>query len=274
MRNLTVATSAVALLLGLGGNAFADGMISSKKKAYAAPAAEYVPTNTWTGFYIGANGGYGWDARDGRDYIVTDLDKTINNTNSFAGYDRNGGFGGGQIGYNFGSSFLGIGLGSQFVIGIEADLQASDIGDEYRANAGGGATGSVRTNIDWFGTVRGRVGYAMDTTLFYFTGGFAFGGINDRIVYDDQVKPVNSTATFRKDETETGYVLGGGIEQKFSPSVSLKFEYQYIDLGSDRYSAVSTPEGNRAVLTTTDHDFHTFRVGLNYHFNKSYEPLK
>ncbi len=207
---------------------------------------------TWSGFYAGVNGGYGWNNENQL------ADPFI----PFGGASPTGGFGGGQIGYNWQGGF---GLGRQFVFGIEADLQGSDIRDRAID-----ATGAFyRSNLDYFGTVRGRLGYAIDRTLFYFTGGFAYGGLHKRT--DD------SGFDFRYNDTATGYVIGGGVEYKINPAWSVKAEYQYMNFGKNDLTDVSgAGAGSFASFTgvSKDDDYHTVRVGLNYHLGAGYEPLK
>jgi len=242
IRNLAIGlVSAVTLISAAnaadiygGGGGYKDG------PAYIA--------NTWTGFYIGANGGYGWSATD---HQLAD--------GAFTGLSPEGGFGGGQIGYNWQGGF---GLGSRLVLGVEADIQGSDIGDsgELRGT-------HFRSNLDYFGTVRGRAGYAFDRSLVYFTGGFAYGGLDKRVDDDGN--------TFKFRDTATGYVLGGGLEHKISPAWSVKGEYQYINLGKNELAdstgfKFSTASG----VPAKDDDFHTVRIGLNYHIHQGYDPLK
>src|SRR5262249_17791268 len=113
----------------------------------------YVGVN-WSGFYIGVNGGYGWTA----------------NTDSAFDLKPAGGFGGGQIGYNWQGGF---GLGRAWVFGIEADIQGADISDKD--------VFGDRSKMDMFGTVRGRVGYAFGPALVYATGGFAYGNVENSV---------------------------------------------------------------------------------------------
>lgn len=184
----------------------------------------------WQGLYFGVNAGYGWG-----------------NDNS-ASYDGPGGgagslspsgwYGGGQVGYNAQFNWL--------VLGLEADLQGADINDSSSM----GFT-NVQTDIDWFSTIRGRVGYAAGPTLIYFTGGWAFANLD---------QSVNAPGvSMRKEEVATGYTLGGGLEWQIAPSWSLKTEYLYVDLGEQ---TLSSPAGTY----TTDTDFHTVRAGLNFRF--------
>jgi outer membrane immunogenic protein len=223
--------------------------------------APWAPT--WAGFYVGANGGYGW-SNTNRNITLTD---TVTSAfDIFKGADPAGGFGGGQIGYNF--------QRDHFVFGVEVDLQGSGIGDSVTTSPTRfpGAIGSVTSDLDWFGTVRGRLGYAFDRALIYGTGGFAFGGIHDRVHYDNGV---GNNATFNNDNTQTGYVVGGGVEYKIAPAWSVKAEYQYINLGNDQLTStfVNVPKDG-AKLTEIDHTYNTVRVGLNYHIHDEYVPLK
>jgi outer membrane immunogenic protein len=83
----------------------------------------------------------------------------------------------------------------------------------------------------------------------------------------------DATGALKKDEILTGYVLGGGIEHEFMPRLSLKVEYQYIDLGDYRL-AEGTGSASQATSGKIDAGFHTVRAGLNYHILPGYEPLK
>jgi outer membrane immunogenic protein len=179
----------------------------------------YVGVN-WSGLYIGVNGGYGWN----------------NDSGLFT--DPTGGFGGGQIGYNVQSGNL--------VFGLETDFEGSGISDSAIGNT---------SSLDWFGSVRGRLGYAFDRVLVYGTGGFAYGRV------------VN---TGFPGETQTGWTAGGGLEYKFTPNWSGKVEYQFISLdATDPFGAGRL--GDAALGRT---EVNTIRVGLNYFVGGHYEPLK
>lgn len=214
----------------------------------------YVPIMSWTGFYAGINGGYAFSGNDKNfDFDYED--------GEFAGsrtLDSNGGFGGGQIGYNA--------QRGNFVFGIEADFQGAGIDGESAATNGEESV-NARVDVDWFGTVRGRLGYAFDRTLVYATGGFAFGSVNTAVTFADD----DGFTTFKDDGTETGFVIGGGFEHALTPSWSLKAEYQYIDFGSVQVSGANFGD---PVSANVDNQFHTVRAGLNYKFNGDYEPLK
>jgi len=207
---------------------------------------------SWAGFYVGVNGGYGWSADN---HLLS-----FTNVGTFEGVNPAGGFGGGQIGYNwqggFGSSHL--------VLGIEADIQGADIHDSGVSSLGRG----TKYDLDWFGTVRGRLGYATGSALIYGTGGFAYGHINKRTF--------NGIPTdFKFDDTATGYSVGGGVEYMISPAWSFKVEYQYINLGrNDMFDNTGLNYATTRDLNTADDAFHTVRAGINYHIGAGYVPLK
>ena len=127
----------------------------------------------------------------------------------------------------------------------------------------GGYPFTSKESIDWFGTVRGRLGFAVGNALVYGTGGFAYGNVNQHAV--------NGGDVFVSNTTQTGYAAGGGVEYKFTPAWSVKAEYQYIDFGSQKLT-------DSVGLTTNpiDTNLQTARIGLNYRFGGygGYEPLK
>jgi outer membrane immunogenic protein len=145
--------SSVALL-GLATGAMAADLPSRRAPA---PIIAAVPVFTWTGFYVGVNAGYGWNANDSITVggVRFDLD------------DEGGFVGGAQAGYNYQ-------IGS-FVVGLEGDIQYADFGGDDRFDFDGdGLLDDDFNNSDWFGTVRARAGVAFDRALIYATGGFAF----------------------------------------------------------------------------------------------------
>ena len=186
---------------------------------------------------------------------------------TFDGIGADGGFGGGQMGYNW-QGFPGT---PWLVAGVEADIQGSGIADKV-VNVPGE---TFENSLDWFGTVRGRAGYATGGTLIYVTGGLAFGGL----MQHTEDKSFTPPATYKSDSTVGGYVLGGGVEYRFNPSWSLKAEYQYLNFGKNDPGLVSGPRGAPPTMaadlnTVSDDAFHTVRVGLNYWISPATVPLK
>jgi outer membrane immunogenic protein len=231
MNKFLLATAA-ALCLGAPAQA-ADMPV----KAPPMVAAIY----TWTGFYVGANGGYGWSEKIHIGHLGDNPQ----------GKKPRGGFFGGQAGYNFQSGRL--------VWGIEADFQGSGISSESQdLNFGD----HFSTKLKWFGTARGRVGIAFNSFLPYVTGGFAYG----RVVHDI-TGPVLVGAPYHLSRVATGYAAGGGIEYGFSGAWSAKLEYQFISLGrNDPVNAAGTAYSALDSEIFNPTRYHTLRLGLNYRF--------
>jgi outer membrane immunogenic protein len=252
----------------------------------AAYAPAYVPANVWTGFYFGVNGGYGGSANGQVLSTSTNYLYYVDETPSLSAGTYNstigkisadGGFAGGQFGYNAQRGGLVLGFevdaqGSGINGKTATSIDAGDLVDGLTINAG------AKSELEWFGTLRGRLGYAAGPALFYVTGGFAVGGVRDTLSLSST--PDYGSFAFSNSETRAGYVIGGGLEYLISPSWSLKVEYQYLDLGSSQIKGNINVLGDGYLaigeLTTSkiDHTYNTVRAGLNYHINQPYEPLK
>jgi outer membrane immunogenic protein len=189
-----------------------------------APPAAVVAAYNWSGFYVGAMGGYGWGTDAG-----------------------SGGFGGGTVGYNW--QFPG----SQFVFGVEVDAAGASIKDSFSVEDQG-IVAFQDSKINSFGSVTGRAGFAMDAVLLYAKGGFAWG--NNKTTVSIPAFGLTSSDS----HTHTGYTLGGGLEYLFTPNWSGKAEYMYTSLGGETYTLLGAP------LDSSNIDFHTIKVGVNYHF--------
>jgi outer membrane immunogenic protein len=168
--------------------------------------------------------------------------------------------GGAQAGYNW--------QADHFVIGVEADIQGSTQRDDKICLINCVPviqSVSFDQRMNWLATVRGRVGYALGSTLFYATGGVAYGNVKTTIV---TITP----GTFNTDmvaETRTGFAVGGGIEYAldlfglFGRNWTTKTEYLFVDLGGGDNQTLR----NSGLIFSTKMQEHIFRMGLNYHFN-------
>jgi len=190
----------------------------------APPPAIVSPAYNWSGFYVGAMGGYGWGTNAG-----------------------SGGFGGGTVGYNW--QFPG----SQFVFGVEVDAAGASLKDSFSIEDQG-IVAFQDSKINAFGSVTGRAGFAMDAVLLYAKGGFAWG--NNKTTVSIPAFGLTSSDS----HTHTGYTLGGGVEYMFAPNWSAKGEYMFTSLGSENYNLLGDQ------LASGNIDFHTIKVGVNYHF--------
>lgn len=158
-----------------------------------------APVFNWTGFYFGGHIGYGWG-------------------DTLVGGDMDGFLGGVQAGYNWQ-------LSRNWVFGIEADISGTDLNN------------AVPAHVDYLGTLRARVGYTWDRTMFYGTGGLAW----------------NRASVVGVHDTDVGYALGLGLEWAFAPNWSAKVEYMYYAFDNTSF-------------VPTDLEISTVKFGVNYRF--------
>ncbi len=217
-------------------------------KAPASTALPYAPYN-WTGLYVGGNVGGSWGAH--RHTAVTFTGATV-----VSDAKPDGVIGGGQIGYNWQTG--------SWVMGLETDIQGSGQKDTISHAIAAGGTETTSDKLDYFGTVRGRVGYAWDRHLLYFTGGWTYG--RGTIDSTTLVAGVTHMATHHNNSTD-GWNVGGGWEWAFADRWSARVEYLYVDFGSDSAStrSIVTPHGTVRV-STNDLTDNIVRAGLNYKF--------
>jgi len=239
MRHLFLATAAVLASLTAGSAIAADLPMRS---APPPPMLSPVPVYNWSGFYVGVNAGIGW-ANSGN---VTVSDPKLG-AQSIGVDSRDGFIGGGQLGYN-------IQYGA-FVWGVETDIQYANIGSSINWGPYGRLGVSSGGSGEYFGTLRGRVGYAIDRTLLYLTGGLAYGGLNS--------SPFGGNAT-----SNVGYALGGGVEYAFTEHWTAKVEALYINLSSGGNRTIAVTNGGVVypISANSGNGGGLVRVGLNYKF--------
>lgn len=177
-----------------------------------APYTVNQPLNaySWAGPYLGGNIGYEWGSVD-------------NNPSKPSGF-----VGGVQAGYNF--------QNGPWVFGIEGDIQAAGADDTFAP---------WKFSNPWFGTLRGRAGYAFNNVLFYGTAGLAFGELRAQ------------TFGWTESHTTAGWTIGAGAEVGLAPNWSAKLEYFYIDLSTSQFAITGVSNGYSASVV---------RAGVNYHF--------
>jgi outer membrane immunogenic protein len=202
-----IAFAAVLCLAATGSTALAADLQRPSYYAATAPVTAFG----WTGAYLGGNIGYEWGA-------------TSNNPTRPSGVA-----GGIQGGYNWQTG--------QLVFGGEADLQLSDANDTVTP---------WKFSNPWFGTIRGRAGYAFSNFLVYGTGGIAFGELEAQTI-----------GLVTESHSSFGWTAGLGLEAGLTQSLSAKVEYLYIDLASNNFAVTAASNGYTASVV---------RAGLNYHF--------
>ena len=241
MRKLILAAS---MALTIAGPALAADLS-------ARPVPFYAPQPpSWTGFYIGANAG------GGIGNATSDF-SALGST--FASVDNSltGGVAGAQAGYNWQSGPI--------LYGVETDIQWSNAKGTLSAPCVPGLCGMALTanysqEVSWFGTVRGRIGYASNGWLLYGTAGFAYGQVETSA----NASAGPASATFSAKDFVDGWTAGGGIEVQIAPRWSVKGEYLFADLGRTNHSFAIT---GLPTLTDSAHvTLNIIRAGVNFRF--------
>lgn len=247
MKNILLSTVA---LVG-----FTAGAMAADLPMRAPPPAPVAiaPIFTWTGFYVGVNGGVAFQD-DNNDRRRRGVVGRVNRDN---GGDDSSILGGAQVGYN-----MQFGM---FVAGIEADAQAIDFARINPVLVPGRNNRLNRDNddeVDVFGTVRGRLGLAaFDRGLIYATGGLAW-----KTNPDD-----NGNNRFNRggDGENIGFTVGAGVEYAFTNNISMKVEGLYVDFSDDN-NGRNRRNNNLGRVNFTGNDSREFglvRAGLNFRFN-------
>lgn len=236
----------------------------SAREAYAAdlgapvykapPAAPF----SWSGIYVGGHVGYGWSDSDAT--VVPSLGLG-GDTRTFALSD-DAIIGGAQIGFNWH-------VAPNWLIGIEADISGTGLNSEAFAGLTFGGNPvpvpdgyTLRQEIEWLATVRGRLGYTWDRSLIYVTGGFAWAEMKTEAAVN--IANINFRSDFS--DTVSGWTIGGGYEWAFAPNWSARVEYLYYDLDALSGTA-SSPFFIFTTRNTWDNtELHVVRAGVNYRF--------
>ena len=277
IKKILLAGAATALISGAASAA-------DLPRRAAPPVFVPVPVFTWTGFYFGINAGYAFTENDRvRTTGINNLPAP--GANLQLNVDRNlrrpvvplateGFTGGGGIGYNY--QFT---PGNGIVVGIEADAQYTDLQTRRVENTTNLAfnpnvlTNTYRSDLNFLGTVRGRIGYAFDRVLVYGTGGFAYGDVTQAVTFQTGA-PV--TYAVARSNIETGYTYGGGIEYALptesflnffkASAVTVKGEYLRYDLGSRTLLVGSTGGPGIGYNSRFSTEGSIARAGINYKF--------
>jgi outer membrane immunogenic protein len=270
-----VAMATLSIAGSLAGTSLAADLPSRKAPVVAPPPL------TWTGLYVGANIGGAWSGSNSGSLQVWGGPPALSavplGSNVFNNYG--GLIGGGQFGYNYQVSSI--------LIGAEADIQglaASNGGVNFLgASSGGGVNyataGKAVSNLQYIGTVRGRVGYlVMPTLLAYGTAGFAYGGVSSTVyLATSGTDGSGGGGSLSYANTQTGWTAGGGLEWMFAPNWSAKAEYLYYSL-SNGYASTTIADTNTnawsyGVGASRSYNGNIVRAGVNYHVNWSPAPI-
>jgi outer membrane immunogenic protein len=255
-------------------------------------APVYAPF-TWSGLYGGVNVGYGWGDPQITSLITSFVESApgVTGASSAASGTSNSArsaLGGFQAGFN-------LQTGS-WVYGLETDLSVTKlqaatpvIVTSSSAFAGSDAaslqtTSSATASIDWFGTLRARLGFAWDRTLIYGTGGFSYGlvRLTDGAFFNGfAAQPTGGSVAFsgtggpQESVVKGGWTAGGGIDYAYTNNIILSFTYMHVDLGSDTvFSKFKRPNNilggaSTTVVrgwsqTSTNFDFDVVRAAVSW----------
>jgi outer membrane immunogenic protein len=252
---LISAAIALAAILGVGAAQAAD--LPMKAMPYAAPA----PVFSWTGCYLGGHAGAG--------VLLDQGFRTGGGLTVDLVADRHGvgGLAGGQIGCNYQTGMLVLGVeGEGFWSGMKITT------DRFDGINGSTLAESATIKNKWDYDVAGRIGIAFDRALVYGKAGWVAAR------FDWNAADANCrfcTAT-QGSATLDGLLIGLGLEYAFINNWTTKFEYDYLGFGSKNVGFRTTcvtepvicgPTGGATNTQNVSADKHIFKVGINYLFN-------
>ncbi|MDR6659498.1 outer membrane protein [Tardiphaga robiniae] len=221
MKKILIASVALAAV-GAGTSASAADLAARPYTKARPPIVD--PTYNWSGFYIGANAGYGWGREDHTDLLPGFGGFWTSGTFSPLGTTQRtkpaGAVYGGQAGYNWQSA--------NWVFGVElagggANMRATDISIFFPGSD------RISSRIDSTLTASGRLGYAFNNWLPYVKGGYA--GARLKMSNFDIFGSHLDNSQWR-----SGYVVGAGLEYGFATNWIVGVEYNYMDFGTTSFS--------------------------------------
>jgi outer membrane immunogenic protein len=262
MQKFATAVAALAMLVS-------TSALAADMAVKAPPSAPVAPIYNWTGFYVGANAGYGWGGPGVSFDTPTFLPAGA--TPASLASDPHGFLGGFQAGYNY--------QWDRMVLGLETDLDYASIRSSQTVSLVpiNIYTTSAEQKLNWLGTARARLGFLpSDRLLMYATGGLAYGRGTASSSNSVTLGGPPACAFFLGCGTGStsgwlvGWTAGAGLEWAFTDRWAAKGEYLYYDIGSLSYSYVDSP-----APAPTGLGFHAsgsfrgsiVRVGLDYKLN-------
>jgi len=234
-----------AVVLGLGMTSAAAADLAARPVYTKAPPV--APIYDWSGFYIGGHIGYGW----------ADPNIMLPGGASIINHPQPNGFlGGGQVGMNW--------QRGPWVFGVEADASWGDL-DETRicTQIPTGLTLSCRGAPKYFGTLDGRLGYAIDRTLLYVKGGAAWS--HEDFTQIGITVPTCIGTPCTGSAVQWGWNVGAGIEYGLTSNWSAKLQYDFLDF--DHADMVTVTNGVSANVFQITKTIQTIQLGVNYRFH-------
>src|SRR5437667_483765 len=240
-RHFGWALASIISVAGVGSAMAADLAARPYTKAPPMIAAVY----DWSGFYIGANGGWG-SSRNCWNFLPVAGGSTAEGC-----HDATGGTIGGQVGYRWQAGTWVFGVEAQ---GNWADFSGSNVSLQFPAFRN-------HTNVDAFGLFTGQVGYAVNNVLLYVKGGAAVTSNSYRV--NNVVG--GALAGVTGDDTRWGGTIGAGLEYAFAPNWSVGVEYNHLFM-QDRTYNFTTPGGLAFGTDRIRQDVDLVTARLNYKF--------
>ena len=217
------------------------------------PAPVLPPIYDWTGFYIGANGGWG------QSHSCVDFLNAAGVAVAQGCRDRSGGIVGGQLGYRW--------QASQWVFGLEAQGDWADLSNQ-RVSLINPAF-STRTTTDGIGLFTGQIGYAWNAALLYVKGGAAVTS-NRASILDTLTGFEFASAS----ATRWGGVVGVGFEYGFAPNWSVGLEYDHLFMGdANNTFSIVNPVNAAFVNNRISQDVDMVTLRFNYRFGGYGAPI-
>jgi outer membrane immunogenic protein len=245
MRKLLLAAAAAVLL--------STPTLAADLPVAAEPVAPAYLPFTWTGFYVGANVGAAFGDSD-RDIKISEEPDPYEQYGNL-GDDDVGLTAGVQAGYNYQMGMLVVGVeGDINYLGLDRSADYVDEDDNIF---------EVSNDINWFGTLRARLGVTpMDRLLVYATGGLAFGDIDEDATFFYEGEDYSGSNS----DTQWGWTIGGGVEYALTDNWTIKAEYLFVDLDDSDFTVTSDAVPGTSFRVEGDNQFSVVRLGVNYKF--------
>lgn len=292
-----------SLVLGSISTLLLTGSLHAADLASRQAPAAFAPVYSWTGFYAGVNVGANWGSNCKTTSLSSfDITATPRVYTPFTGYvgspsvvfaggcnnsEDAGILGGGQVGYNAQFGQMVLGVETDFDVASQNRSASTYVFGPAQIGAGGGVSVPFgvyafpgESSNKFIGTLRARLGFAIDRTLLYVTGGLAYGsrsGDGGVAYYNSATATGTPTAVFTRpgsNNSGVGYVLGAGVEHAISNSWSVKLEYLHADLGrrggggySNSFQPANTNTNYTLSTPSSRVTSDSVRIGLNYRFN-------
>jgi outer membrane immunogenic protein len=290
---ITAALGATVLSIACASVVLAADMATREPMYTKAPGMVVDQSYSWTGFYVGVNGGYGWKDTTAT-YTPNDPAAHFGTCSGFFGstcippasFNMSGGLAGGQVGYNWQ-------LGPRWLVGLETDIDWSRIQGSGNSSFVLGSYGpgmfTASETVRSFGTIRGRIGLIpTGQLLLYGTGGLAYGNVGRSAVMPGSAPGVGGVSSggfsyscgtasgmancfsATSSQIVTGWTVGAGGEYLFANNLSLKAEYLFVNLGRSAINTIATSAVGLTPASFTSNfgtvSFNVVGLGLNYKF--------